>query len=215
MPHRVANFFRTSTSSLESQVSSLAKKTAATGSRRRESPGSSEGASPSSERAAYASSIELDDDDAHSLRHAQRPKMGESRSSGAPSETPKEHGHHHRISFPSMSFGRSTPKEAHGSALLSLDWKLESPPAVLYGDAEHSSGALVSGQFFLNTKEESTEIEAFDATLSIHVTHKKPFANHCHECAQGVTELKRWQMAPNPLTLAKGASPPAYSARLP
>jgi len=87
---------------------------------------------------------------------------------------------------------------------VSLGWKLESPPIVLYGDAEHSTGALVSGQLFLDAKEDNVEVDSFDATLSIHVAQKRPFANHCNECATQVTELKRWCLLPNPLILKKG-----------
>ena len=230
MPHRVANFFRASTSSLENQVANLAKKTAAPSSRRRPSPlgdrdtdrhsrGST--ASGSSERLAYSSSIDEADADidttdahtrSHSPRHAPRPKMSESRSSSFTPDSQhkdkdkdKDHGHHHRLSFP-IHFGRSS-KEPPSSPLCAVDWKLESPPIVLYGDAEHSTGALVSGQLFLLIKEDKVEIDSFDATLSIHVTQKKPFANHCTECAHDVTELKKWTLLPNPLVLTKGTFP--------
>jgi len=204
MPQRVANFFRASTSSLENQVSNLAKKTAAPSSRRRQSPGGDSRGSRSSERLAFTSSIDeaADIEDAHPPRHAQRPKMSESRSSSFTPDSPKDHGHHHRLSFP-IHFGRSS-KEPPVSPLCSVECKLESPPIVLYGDAEHSTGALVSGQLFLFIKEDKVEIESFDATLSIHVMQKKPFASHCHECARGITELKKWTLLPNPLVLSKG-----------
>ncbi|KAK0704626.1 hypothetical protein B0H67DRAFT_498989 [Lasiosphaeris hirsuta] len=129
--------------------------------------------------------------------------MGESRSSSFSSDSQRENGHHHRLSFPGMHFGRSS-KESHTSALVALNLKLESPPIVLYGDAEHSTGALVSGQLFLDVKEDGIEIESFDATLSIHVMQKKPFAHHCQECANQSTELKKWHLLPQPLVLTKG-----------
>ncbi|KAK3339994.1 hypothetical protein B0T25DRAFT_594593 [Lasiosphaeria hispida] len=202
MPHRVANFFRASTSSLEIQVSNLAKKTATSTGLGRDSANRNGRVRSSEHVFTYASSIEDDTDDSHALR-APRLKMDESRSSSFSSDSPRENGHHHRISFPSMHFGRSS-KESHTSALAALDWKLESPPVVLFGDAEHSTGALVSGQLFLDLKEDGIEIESFDATLSIHVTQKKPFAHHCQECANQSTELKKWNLLPQPLVLTKG-----------
>lgn len=129
--------------------------------------------------------------------------MGESRTSSFSSDSHREHGHHHRGLLDVMHFGRSN-KETHTSSLASLRWKLESPPIVLYGDAAHSTGAIVSGQLFLDVKEDNVEIESFDAALSVHVTQKRPYANHCPECATQVTELKKWCLLPNPLILKKG-----------
>ncbi|KAK0637386.1 hypothetical protein B0T17DRAFT_483325 [Bombardia bombarda] len=127
-----------------------------------------------------------------------------SRSSSFSSDAPKEHAHHgHRLSFPGIHFGRSS-KDSHASSQVSMDWKLESPPIVLYGDAESSTGALVSGQLFLNIKDDGVEIESFIATLTVHVTQKKPFSTHCQECIHQYTELKRWTLLPQPLALKKG-----------
>lgn len=203
MPHRVANFFRSSTSSLESQVSGLAKskKTSANPSRGRKSPDRN-----GQRSVTYASSIEGSDvDESHAVGHPTRLKMGESRTSSFSSDSPRErdHGHHHRILFPSMHFGRSS-KESHSSSVASLGWKLESPPIVLYGDAEHSTGALVSGQLFLDVKEDNVEIDSLDAVLNINVAQKRPFANHCNDCATQATELKKWSLIPNALALKKG-----------
>lgn len=206
MPHRVANFFRASTTSFENQVSNLAKKkTTATISRGRDSPNGNGRRERSSERGvSYASSAD-DVDEAHAPLNAQRLKMGESRTSSFSSDSHKEkdHGHHHRISFPSLHFGRSS-RESHANASMALDWKLESPPIVMYGDAEHSTGALVSGQLFLEVREEGLEIESLDATLNIRVTQKKPFVNHCADCTNQYTELKKWRLFENPLVLNKG-----------
>jgi hypothetical protein len=74
----------------------------------------------------------------------------------------------------------------------------------MYGDPATSSGTLLSGQLFLNIKEDGLEIESLDATLSIHVTQKKPFANHCAECTNQYTELKKWELLQHPLAMAKG-----------
>lgn len=202
MPHRVANFFRSSTSSLESQVSGLAKskKSGANSSLGRKSADRN-----GRHSVTYASSVEGSDiDESHAVGHPTRRKMGESRTSSFSSDSHREREPgHHRILFPSMHFGRSC-KETHISSVASLGWKLESPPIVLYGDAEHSTGALVSGQLFLDVKEDNVEIDSLNAVLNIHVAQKRPFANHCSDCATQVTELKKWSLVPNSLALKKG-----------
>ncbi|KAL2129194.1 hypothetical protein VTI74DRAFT_8095 [Chaetomium olivicolor] len=134
--------------------------------------------------------------------------MAGSRTSSFSSEShkDKEHGHHHhhhRISFPGMHFGRSS-KDSHPSLPATLDWTLESPPIVMYGDAENSTGALLSGQLFLSIREDELEIESLNAWLNIRVTQKKPFANHCPECTSEVTEVKKWEFLQHPLVMAKG-----------
>jgi hypothetical protein len=78
---------------------------------------------------------------------------------------------------------------------------------VFYGDAENSSGALVSGQLFLDVlREEGLDLESFTATLKIHVTHKRPFNAHCHDCANQYTELKSWNFLQRPVLLTKSES---------
>ncbi|OAA63545.1 arrestin n-terminal domain containing protein [Niveomyces insectorum RCEF 264] len=111
--------------------------------------------------------------------------------------------HHNRLSFGGLHFGRSS-RESHGNPNLALDWQIESPPIVLHGDAESSTGALVSGQLFLTVKEEPVPMEAFTATLNIHVTQKRPFTAHCHDCVHQYTTLQTWSFLPAPLTLTKG-----------
>jgi len=81
----------------------------------------------------------------------------------------------------------------------------------MYGDAENSTGALVSGQLFLDIKEDEVEVESLNATLGIHLTQKRPFANHCQECAHQHTELKKWCLLPQPLVLVRGMYVPHYA----
>jgi hypothetical protein len=210
MPHLVTNFFKASTNSLESQVLNLKKAT-----RRRDSPNRTqvrERASGSSERVfSYASSTEDDSEDSvppYTPRAEAPPvrKMVE-RAQSYDSAKNKDH-HHHRISFPGIHIGRSSSSKDGlfgTSAPASLDWKLESPPIVFYGDAENSSGALVSGQLYLDIKkEEGIEFESFDAALNIHVVQKRPYVAHCPECTNQYTELKKWLFLERPLLLAKG-----------
>ncbi|KAK3691980.1 hypothetical protein B0T22DRAFT_303 [Podospora appendiculata] len=219
MPHhRVTNFLRLSATSIDNTVSTFKKN-------RRRSPSTSARGSARSERVfSYASSTDDDADDSPAPpsysrpqpqpqpqsqppghNHPRRPRMAEPRPEIASSESPppphpKEH---HRLSFPSMHFGRSS-KDGHANSSASLTWKLESPPIVLYGDAESSTGALVSGQLFLNVKDETLEFEAVNATLNIRVTQKKPFVTHCQECANQYTELKKWCLLPQPMALKRG-----------
>jgi hypothetical protein len=109
-------------------------------------------------------------------------------------------GKRHRLSLP---FGRSS-RDTHEHASASLEWTIESPPIIFYGDAETSTGALVSGQLFLDVKEEWIEIDSFEAALNIHVVQKRPFQNHCPECTNQFTELKKWKFLRQPATLPKG-----------
>ncbi|KAL2020803.1 hypothetical protein VTK56DRAFT_7896 [Thermocarpiscus australiensis] len=202
MPHRVVDFFRSSTHSLENQVSILAKKSALGAPRRRDSPNRAGKGSRSSERRASCDLITEDElDEVHGPPDAQQVKMGDSRASSI-SDSHKEHGHH-RLSFPNIHFGRSS-KDTPSPLPATLDWELESPPIVMYGDPESSSGALLSGQLFLDVKEEGLEVESLNATLNIHVTQKKPFAHHCAECSNQYTELKRWCLLPHPLAMTRG-----------
>ncbi|KAK4212002.1 protein LDB19 [Rhypophila decipiens] len=209
MPHRVANFFRSSASSLEQQVSTLTKT-----SRKRESPHRTGRETASSERVfSYASSIEDDTENrqlqtrsqSQPLTSSRRGRMTDSnlnRSDSGASDK-EHHPHHHRLSFPGMHFGRSG-RETHANSLLAVDWKLESPPIVMYGDAENSTGALVSGQLYLDIKQAEVEVESFNATLSIRLTQKKAFVHHCNDCTNQTTELKKWCLLPQPLLLKKG-----------
>jgi arrestin-related trafficking adapter 1 len=120
-------------------------------------------------------------------------------------DTGELHGQkkHHRLSF---TFGRSS-KGAHDPTGASLDWKIESPPIIFYGDAENSTGALVSGQLFLTVREEVLEVESFEASLNIRITQKRPFHTHCPECSNQYTELKRWTFLSHPTTLNRGMRP--------
>ncbi|KAK4187174.1 hypothetical protein QBC35DRAFT_385575 [Podospora australis] len=206
MPHRVANFFRSSTHSLEHQVSGFTKKSASN-TRRRNSPTPGRRGGRSELLTAYPSSEDdiVEDALVNAPPYSPRVKMGDSRTNSLSSDSPKEkdHGHHHRLSFPSMHFGRSS-KEHHVTAPANLSWKLESPPIVMYGSPETSSGALLSGQLFLNIREETLEVESLIATLSIRVTQKKPFANHCVDCSSQLTEIKKWCLLEHPLAMTKG-----------
>ncbi|KAK7918040.1 arrestin n-terminal domain containing protein [Apiospora marii] len=112
----------------------------------------------------------------------------------------KEH-QHHRLSLPGLHFGASKSKDHAQNPNASLDWKIESPPVVLHGDAENSTGALVSGQLLLGVKDVAFEVESFEARLHIHVIQKRPYQHHCPECINQKTELKNWKFLADPTAL--------------
>ncbi|KAK1585885.1 LMBR1 domain-containing protein [Colletotrichum navitas] len=193
MPHRVANFLRSSTENFSvSAIANLKKHNQHQNKHGNNGNVQDQGLLrrlPLDRHSSYSS-----DDGEHVPYH--------SMFAAEPVEHVKEkkHHHHHRLSLP---FGRSS-KDAQENPHAVLDWKIESPPIVFFGDAESSSGALVSGQMLLDVKDELLHVETLEAKLNIHVHHKRPFANHCAECANQYTELKRWTFLTHPTTLRKG-----------
>lgn len=199
MPHRVANFFRGSASSVETQVANIKKKTAV-----RPANNRSNRSAESVGHVLVAST--MDDastgEDATANPH-RKSKRGHS----------SERHDHHRISFPSLHFGRSS-KESHANPTVSIKWQIESPPAVFYGDAENSTGALVSGLLHLNINDDNFQMESFNASLNIHVTQKRPFTPHCHDCTHQYTEIQKWAFLAHPLHLTRGSHAFPFSVLL-
>ncbi|CAM1510202.1 Fc.00g005370.m01.CDS01 [Cosmosporella sp. VM-42] len=173
MPHRVANFLRTSSGNI-AQI----KKVAVSRSRTT-SPYNSDG-----------------EDHPHNLA-VKMPDL---------TDAVKKH---HRISLP---FGKSS-KDHHNSAV-SLDWSIESPPIVFHGTPDESTGALVSGQMFIDVKEDFVELNYFTATLNLHTVQKRPYSGHCTDCANQNTELKSWQFLAHPTKLPRGRHPYPFSVLL-
>jgi hypothetical protein len=218
MPHKVTNFFKSSTTSLESSLSNL-KRAANNG--KKEQFGGAGSPTRTARSASRARSsglgLESDEDDAATLNSMPTSETG-SRAGSVSSEPQKDHTqqHHHRISFPGLHVkARSSSKDAQARLPATLDWKLESPPIIFYGDAENSTGALVSGQVFLKIKEEVLDVESFFATLNIHVRQKRPFTAHCHECTDQYTELQKWTFLQQPIALSKGEHQFPFSILMP
>ncbi|KAI1102232.1 hypothetical protein F4804DRAFT_273254 [Jackrogersella minutella] len=196
MPHRVVDFFRSSNDSIHNIKASV---------QRRSNPNSRSASRERPTRHSSAASSVLEgatDNNTQSPIHtAQSVKMAE-----PPKEKPKEkEAHtHHRLSFPSLHLGGSkASKEQPQNPNASLSWKIESPPAVMHGEPENSTGALVSGQLLLDVKEEDFEIDHFSAKLEVHVVQKRPFAGHCQNCSNQVTELRTWTFLGEPTILSK------------
>ncbi|KAH7308125.1 hypothetical protein B0I35DRAFT_453995 [Stachybotrys elegans] len=118
---------------------------------------------------------------------------------------------HHRLSLP---FGKvhkdqfSLFHHAHFSSAMpspaSIDWSIESPPIVFHGNAQDSSGALVSGLMFLHVKDDYLDVESFHAVLNLHTTQKRPFHAHCADCQHQYSELKTWNLLAHPTRLYRG-----------
>lgn len=177
MPHRVANFLRTSTTN----IAHINKKPANANSRSRtSSPYSSDGEDAGHAAAASPSLAVKMPDLADVVKK------------------------HHRISLP---FGRSSSKDNSSSASnssLAISWSIESPPIVFHGSTEDSTGALVSGQMFVDVKDEAVDLDSFGATLNIHVVHKRPFQSNCTDCQNKYSELEAWLFITQPTTLRRG-----------
>ncbi|KAI0902070.1 hypothetical protein F4806DRAFT_25754 [Annulohypoxylon nitens] len=195
MPHRVVDFFRSSNDSIHNIKASV---------QRRSNPNSRSASRERPTRHSSSASSVLEDVTDHNTQTpiytALPVKMAEVKDK----LKEKESHTHHRISFPSLHLGSSkTSKEQPQNPNASLSWKIESPPAVMHGEPENSTGALVSGQLLLDVKEEGFEVENFSAKLEIHVVQKRPFAGHCQSCSNQTKELKSWTFLSEPTTLSK------------
>ncbi|KAI3328486.1 hypothetical protein F4824DRAFT_409447 [Ustulina deusta] len=187
MPHRVVDFFRSPNDSIHSIKQTVQRHTSPTahaGSKERQRP---------SRTSSYGSSHNDVVED-----HTPTPpvKLLEL--------TKETHKERHRISFPSLHLvGHKTQKDLSENASASLDWRIESAPAVMYGGPEDSTGALISGQLQLRVKEDTLEVENLEAKLEICVTQKKPFSSYCQDCGSQRTELKSWSFLSEPTVLTQ------------
>ncbi|EFW99802.1 arrestin n-terminal domain containing protein [Grosmannia clavigera kw1407] len=210
MPHLVSTFLRNSSNTFEAQVANLKK---ATGTHRKPSPKPRDSALSSLRNSSEVSSVDdcpVDDVPAgdsqsqsrqHHHQSTMRTMTSLQRSSSA--ERRAHDDHHHRLSFGALHFGRSS-RESHGNPNVVLSWTIESPPIVLHGDAESSTGALVSGLLYITIKEDAVPMESFKAALNIHVTQKRPYTAHCNDCINQYKQLQTWSFLQAPLTLTKG-----------
>ena len=128
------------------------------------------------------------------------------------SDTPRKHN---RLS---LHFGRSSSRDQQSSEKwtsgLSLTWSMESPPVLFHGDAEESTGALISGQVFIEVKDDAVELDGFKGSLRIHTTQKRPFEKHCPDCTHQYRDILDWVFLPRPTTLHKGKHAYPFSGLL-
>ncbi|KJZ74725.1 hypothetical protein HIM_05842 [Hirsutella minnesotensis 3608] len=195
MPHRVTNFLRTSSSS---QFPKKKKTPGSPASSHVQGDNSTSSSSRTSRNNSITPSPYTSDSDDHVV------KMPEHLSDALKK--------HHRLSLP---FGRSRDHHSSGSSgshapsstaasAIALDWSIESPPIVFHGSPEESTGALVSGQMFMDVLEESVQVDSFVATLSLQVTQKRPFQSHCSGCQLKSTELQVWHLLVHPTVQRRG-----------
>lgn len=185
MPHRVVDFFRSPNDSIHTIKQTVQRRTSPTarsGERQTTTRTSSYGSDGTVEEHTTA---------LPSVKILQLPKE-------------KHTKEQHRLNFPGLHLvGHKSQKDLSQNLGASLDWKIESAPAVMYGSTEESTGALISGQLLLCVKEEGFEVENLEARLEIHVTQKKPFNSHCHDCTHQKTELKSWSFLSEPAALTQ------------
>lgn len=195
MPHRVANFLRSSSGNLvQGKQGKQGKKSS---SPRRSAPGS-----PSSPLASlftpdHNNSNNNDDHAVGHPHHVMFNKMPESMGK--------------RLSRP---FGRSSRAGSADSGTggpLQIESNIESPPIVFHGTPDESSGAMISGQMFLNVEQDNLEVESFVASLKLVVTNKKPYNPHCVDCAKTITNLEQWNFVSHPMKLSRGRHPFPFS----
>ncbi|KAL6850751.1 Endocytosis regulator [Amphichorda felina] len=115
---------------------------------------------------------------------------------------------HRRLSLPFIKKDSQCP-------VVGLVCNVESPPIIFHGSPEESTGALISGTLVLDIKEDVVEIDSFHAALNIHITHKRPFQNHCAECANQYTELQSWNFLAHSTILHRGRHVFPFSTLLP
>lgn len=72
---------------------------------------------------------------------------------------------------------------------------MESPPAVLHGSMNYSSGALLSGRLKLNVDDPAGELtlQTFTMALQVNTTTKKPISKECKDCMTKIEVLKEWK----------------------
>lgn len=98
---------------------------------------------------------------------------------------------------------RKTPQVAPERSIM-MRVLIESPPLVFIGNAQHSSGALLSGRLFLNVLEPVVTIERFKMQLLRTTTVKKSVAKHCQDCTSQNTELESWNFLGKSSKLSHG-----------
>lgn len=103
---------------------------------------------------------------------------------------------------------------------IQLSIKLESPPVVLYGTFEESTGSILSGLLFMNN---NSDVEIQSVTLAleqtIHLT--KPFVissntvSLCPDCRVRKNVLARWDIVTHSTQFSKGSHAYPFSHLLP
>lgn len=146
----------------------------------------------------------------------------------------------------SSSTGTLSPVESHSSPYtLSLSIALESPPVILYGQPQNSSGSIISGLFKLDIRNgkslknldlvlvsshsstaslahnDEIELERVSLVLVQTVKYTKPFVipsssvSGCKDCCTKKNELARWDVLSSRSTFSVGTHVYPFSHLLP
>ncbi|KAI9671370.1 MAG: hypothetical protein M1831_004279 [Alyxoria varia] len=134
------------------------------------------------------------------MEHLKRTSLG-----GLAGLTGKHHHHHHHHHHHKEKKGSNSPSLKPTKPTDTLDLIVESPPAIFYGAASNSTGALYSGRLKLNVITASEIIlDKFNMKLIAVTTMKKPVAKDCGDCSQKSTKLHDWNFLSGPKTLSAG-----------
>ncbi|KAI0405653.1 hypothetical protein F4802DRAFT_614511 [Xylaria palmicola] len=186
MPHRVVDFFLSPNDSIHSIKQTVQRRTR---SRERRQP---------TRTPSYTSSSDGDE-----VAEDHRPTALARLHEPSKEKHKEHHKEHLKLSFPGLHLvGHKTQKDLSQNPNVSLDWRIESSPPIMYGGPDESTGAIISGQLQLHVREESFEVENLEAKFEIRVTQKRPFNSHCQQCARQTTELKSWSFLSEPTVLA-------------
>ncbi|EEB08258.1 endocytosis regulator [Schizosaccharomyces japonicus yFS275] len=104
-----------------------------------------------------------------------------------------------------LKLTKSKSHSSRDSIHCTLGIQMESPPLVLLGPPEVSSGALASGILtLLVSNKTSVPVESFRLELIRETKNHHPPASHCADCAGEQEVMQNWNMAANS-TFAPGA----------
>ncbi|KAJ2902646.1 uncharacterized protein MKZ38_000313 [Zalerion maritima] len=223
MPHLVTSLFRSSTHSFNHSKGSEPKpepkpsRSSTASCAATESPSSSSSSSIRRRRPSFishrdrTSSLSLATTNPRSSADTiPPPPRASSKSKMSQDKQLQPHHNHHRLSF-GLHLGRSHhPSPAPLPA--TLEWDIETPPVMLHGRPDDSTGALVSGLVKLDIKADVLEIASCNAALSVRVVQKRPYQTHCKECEGQITELKSWRFLPANLAMQRGSHAFPFSA---
>ena len=124
--------------------------------------------------------------------------------------------HHHigkdkrKSSDSRTSSAKNSPKVGPSNAA-DLEFSIESPPLVLFGNAQQSSGALLSGLLSVNVTEPEVAVESLVIDILAKVTVKKPVAKDCEACKTQTNKLKTITVFSEQKVLKKGVQKYPFS----
>lgn len=99
---------------------------------------------------------------------------------------------------------------------VSLSFRIESPPLILYGKPTESTGALLSGLFTLEVLEKVPfPVNSVHMAIIQEVKTLKPQSNQCPNCLNHTTELARWDVLTHPADLPKSSHVYPFSHLIP